>query len=579
MKPSRASVLRVVVVLSALLLCTAVFGRTRPPRGNPDKERQRAKEMDASGRWTQPDAATVVEPQWWAIFGDQELSRLIDQAIADNIDLRILTYRIDQAELGVRSARQGGLPQFSADIGGNASFASLGGLSTTTRQYDGGINVGWEADIWGKLRREKEATAAEVRATEADWRAGYLILVHEVARSYFGLRTLEEQMEIHGRALGWAKEALNVYERQLANGLITRDAVTAQSAEVLRLEREIDELQRQRDVEINNLAVLLGKMPGSLAIEPGALRNRVKLPKVDTGVSANLLERRPDVVAADERLLEAYRITEARRAARLPTLTSGGSASITGGFGNPTSFFASFLPQDLVPLPQSPDQDQRQARQGRPRGGARSLYPDGAARGAGDRERDHRRSLAPLAARHRAPAPRAARSLVERRRHPAQGRHGDAPRGAGGESIAAARRAAGAPALQFRAARYGAALQQPGRRLVSAMLKIYHVPGTRSIRVIWLCEELRIPYQTVRVDFSPEYRSSPEWRALNPVGKVPVLPSTTSRCSSPAPWSSTFSIGIGRRRSSPSAPRANTRSICSGAGSRRRLSPARSARS
>jgi NodT family efflux transporter outer membrane factor (OMF) lipoprotein len=337
------------VVLSTLLLCATALARARPPRGNPDKERQRAKEMDASGRWTRPDAATVVEPQWWGIFGDDELSRLVDQAIADNIDLRILTYRIDQAELGVRTARQGGLPQFSADIGGNASFASLGGLSTTTRQYDGGISVGWEADIWGKVRREKEATAAEVRATEADWRAGYLILVHEVARSYFGLRTLEEQMDIHRRAMGWAKEALNVYERQLANGLITRDAVTAQSAEVLRLEREIAELQRQRDVETNNLAVLLGKMPGSLAIEPGALRNRVKLPQVDTGVSANLLERRPDVVAADERLLEAYRITEARRAARLPTLTLGGSASVTGGFGNPTSFFASFLPRISFP--------------------------------------------------------------------------------------------------------------------------------------------------------------------------------------------------------------------------------------
>lgn len=359
MKPSRASVLGAVAVLSALFLCAA-SSAARPPHQKKQKEkketaadiekdRQRAAELDASGRWTRPDAATVVEPQWWRVFGDEELSQLIDRAIAGNIDLRILTYRIDQAELGVRTARQGGLPQFSADIGGNASFASLGGLSTTTRQYNGGINVGWEADIWGKVRHEKQASTAETRATEADWRAGYLILVQQVAQSYFALRTLEEQMQIHSRAVGWAKEALDVYERQLRASLITRDAVTAQSAEVLRLERELEELHRQRDIEANNLAVLLGTMPGSLAIEPGALRGRVQLPVVDTGVSANLLERRPDVVAADQRLLEAYRITEARRAARLPSITLGGSAGVSGGFGNPTSFFASFLPKISFP--------------------------------------------------------------------------------------------------------------------------------------------------------------------------------------------------------------------------------------
>src|SRR6185436_9015386 len=141
--------------------------------------------------------------------------------------------------------------------------------------------------IWGKVRHEKQASTAETRATEADWRAGYLILVQQVAQSYFVLRTLEEQMQIHSRAVGWAKEALDVYERQLRASLITRDAVTAQSAEVLRLEREMEELHRQRDIEANNLAVLLGTMPGSLAIEPGALRGRVQLPMVDTGVSAN----------------------------------------------------------------------------------------------------------------------------------------------------------------------------------------------------------------------------------------------------------------------------------------------------
>ena len=346
MSSARASLAACTLLAGALSACSGTGTGTPATTA---EAREHVQQMDRTGRWTRPDAATVVEPGWWQVFGDPQLSRLIEEAIAENIDLRILTYRIDQAELGLKTARQGGMPKFSADIGGNASFQSLGGLSRTTRQYESGVNVSWEADIWGKVRQEKAATAAEVRATEADWRAGYLFLVREVASSYFQLRMLEEQMEIHQRALGWANEALRVYERQLANRLITRDATTQQKAEVLRIEREIQELRRQREIEINNLALLLGKMPGTFTLEPGRLRDRVELPTIDTGVSANLLERRPDVVAADERLSAAYRFTEARRAARLPTLTIGVSGGASGGFGNPTTFFASFLPRISFP--------------------------------------------------------------------------------------------------------------------------------------------------------------------------------------------------------------------------------------
>ena len=331
------------------LLAACATGTTTTPETTAEA-RERVRGMDAAGRWTRPDAASVVQPEWWQVFGDPLLTDLIQQAIAENIDLRILTYRIEQAELGVKTARQGGMPKFSADIGGNASFQKLGGLSSTTREYSAGVNVSWEADIWGKLRQQRAATQGEVRASEGDWRAGYLLLVHDVAASYFQLRTLEEQAAIERRALGWANEALKVYERQLANRLITRDIPAAQQAEVLRLERELEELRRQREIEVNNLAVLLGKMPGAFALEPATLRGRVKLPVVDTGVSANLLERRPDVVAADERLSAAYRLKESRRAARLPSITIGASGGASAAsLANPVAFFGSFVPRISFP--------------------------------------------------------------------------------------------------------------------------------------------------------------------------------------------------------------------------------------
>ena len=111
------------------------------------------------------------------------------------------------------------------------------------------------------------------------------------------------------------------------------------------------------------------------------------------------------------------------------------------------------------------------------------------------------------------------------------------------------------------------------------MLKIWHAPGTRSLRVIWLCEELGITYQIERVDFSARYRASPEFRALNPVGKVPVLAiddftmfESGAMVQHILDWHRPNGARAGARR------RASTRSICSGAGSRRRPSRARSER-
>src|SRR5688572_5862587 len=118
MKSSIPSLLAAAVLLCLIAGCASSGTGTSTPPPTTVDAREDVREMDVAGRWTRPDAATVVEPEWWRVFGDDQLSALIQEAIAGNIDLRILTYRIDQAELGLRSARQGGMPQFSADIGG-----------------------------------------------------------------------------------------------------------------------------------------------------------------------------------------------------------------------------------------------------------------------------------------------------------------------------------------------------------------------------------------------------------------------------------------------------------------------------
>ena len=282
-------------------------------------------------------AADTITPGWWREFRDPYLDALVTKAIAGNVDLRILAARTQVANAQIAEARAGALPIL--DLVAGASFEKSTGQKLS-KQFNTAAVVNWEIDIWGKIEKGVQAQTAEFRATEADWRAGYLALVSGVATSYFGILQFDEQIDRQLMALDRNNRILAIYEAMFANGLAPQSQVLRQRAEVNGLTSNLLELRRLRALTQNALATLIGVPAGELKVPSGRLLDRVHLPEVPPGLPSQLLSRRPDVVAAEYRVLEAHDLTGQATLAQLPTI------NLTGRVGtavlSPADLFRSF---------------------------------------------------------------------------------------------------------------------------------------------------------------------------------------------------------------------------------------------
>jgi NodT family efflux transporter outer membrane factor (OMF) lipoprotein len=276
-------------------------------------------------------ASATISPQWWTQFGDPYLDSLVTKAIAGNFDLKILAARISVANAQIAEARAGALP--TVDIGAGASLEKTTGQKFA-KQFNLGTQVSWDIDIWGRVSKGVEAQTAEFRATEADWRAGYLQLVSSVSTTYFQILQFDEQIDQQQNALGKNKQILAIYEGMHTNGLLPATQVLRQRAEINRLTKELLELRRSRQVSENALATLLGVPAGDFKIAASRLQDRVQTPPVPAGLPLDLLARRPDIVAAEFRVLEAHNLMGQAKLAQLPSVSltgRGGTASFALG--------------------------------------------------------------------------------------------------------------------------------------------------------------------------------------------------------------------------------------------------------
>jgi NodT family efflux transporter outer membrane factor (OMF) lipoprotein len=281
-------------------------------------------------RWSGATAlspAQAISPQWWTQFGDPTLDSLVAQAIAGNFDLKILVGRIETAKAQIAESHAGALPNVDVN-GGDLLQKTLG--QPSIKQYSLGSQVSWELDLWGKVKKGVEAQTAEFHATEADWRAGYLQIVANVATTYFLILQLDEQIDQQQRALAKSQQVLSIYQIMHSNGLASNSDVARQQAEIHRLTTALLELHRSRDVTENALATLLGVPAGDFKVAPGMLQGRVHVPAVPDELPLDLLARRPDVVAAEFRVLEAHDLMGQARLAQLPTVSISGQAGVGG---------------------------------------------------------------------------------------------------------------------------------------------------------------------------------------------------------------------------------------------------------
>ncbi len=308
--------------ISALVFLGGCAQLAGPKYESPNAPNKASWKSSAS---TEVSASEAINQDWWKNFGDQDLNELIEKAISQNIDLKILTAQIGVAEAAIGQVKAAGRPSIRA--GGGKSFQRSSGQDTT-HQYAAATSLNWELDIWGKVKKGVDAQQAAISASAADYRAGYLTLVGNVSSSYFQILQFDEQIAQQKKSLSDAERIRGIFEGMLKEGMVAQTQILQQNAEIHQLQRDLLELQRNRDVTENAVATLLGIPAGELHIEKGSLSHKVKLLKVPTGIPSDLLSRRPDVVAAEYRVLQAHNLSGQARLARLP------SFGLTGRLGS-----------------------------------------------------------------------------------------------------------------------------------------------------------------------------------------------------------------------------------------------------
>lgn len=322
--------------LRCLSACVAIFLGGCASLAGPEYKRPAVPENSSwsqsqQTQWNTTLSAETIQPDWWKSFGDSYLDSLIEKALAKNIDIDILAARIELARAGIGQAKAGALPTLNAGAGVDHLSHTQSPDST---RYSLASEAAWELDIWGKIRKGVKAQKAEFKATEADWRAGYLTLVSDVATTYFRIRQFDELTDQQNQTLTRNRQVLSIYDAMFREGLIPRTQLLQQQAEIDRLETDLLEIQRQRKLAENALATLLGQAADSISVPKADLRSSVHSIDVPIGLPSQLLARRPDILAAEYRVLQSHNLAGQARLARLPSISlsgRGGTAAFSLG--------------------------------------------------------------------------------------------------------------------------------------------------------------------------------------------------------------------------------------------------------
>lgn len=259
------------------------------------------------GAETASDPASLADLAWWDVFQDPVLRELVTEAIGKNLDLRVATARVEQASAQLGVSRSELVPQVGYEGGFERArvsddVAPTPGASRTANLFAGALNLVWEIDVWGRIRRASEAARDELLAEEAFRRGVLLSLVSSVAQGFLELRELDLELAIAQRTAIAFSETRDLFQRQFEGGVASKLEVQRAEAALAETEAQIPELERQIVAVENALSVLLGRPPGP--IPRGAeLEHLPEPPGVPAGLPSTLLVRRPDLVEAESRLM------------------------------------------------------------------------------------------------------------------------------------------------------------------------------------------------------------------------------------------------------------------------------------
>jgi multidrug efflux system outer membrane protein len=325
------------IILMLLVGCTLGPNYKRPKIDTPSAYR---------GSDQQTAGDSLGDEKWWTVYQDRELQQLIRTALAENYDVRIAATRVLEAQslLGITRADQ--FPTITAGAAGNNQRIprTIQAPAVNTSAIAANLSLFWELDFWGKFRRSTEAARADLLATEWGQRAVMTSLISNVATAYFQLRELDLELEISKQTLSTREESLRLVKVRAQGGVTSMIDVRQSEQLVYFAAASIPDLERRIEQQENFISILLGRNPGPIVRGRPLVENVIPA-VVPAGLPSALLERRPDIQAAEQLLVAANARIGVAKAAYFPQIALTGlggyqSSALTSLFSGPAGFWS-----------------------------------------------------------------------------------------------------------------------------------------------------------------------------------------------------------------------------------------------
>jgi multidrug efflux system outer membrane protein len=311
--------------------------------------------LELPAAWKDSAPRFAEDGRWWRIYDDSILDSLVDESLAGNADLVIAAARVDEARALVGEAESGFFP--TVDARGSATrqqnsqrtATAFPGVPTRFTDYRATLNVSYEVDLFGRLRAGARAARAELEASEAARDTVRLALAAQVAKSYYTLRALDEQIELTKTTLNLRENTLALQKKRFDGGVISEFEYRQIEAEAAAARAQLPPLERDREREEAALALLLGRSPRQVFEEKIARKDSAEekptAPVLPSGVPSELLLRRADLVEAERRLAAADARIAAARAEMFPSIVltgalGGESAALSNLFTGPAGIWS-----------------------------------------------------------------------------------------------------------------------------------------------------------------------------------------------------------------------------------------------
>jgi NodT family efflux transporter outer membrane factor (OMF) lipoprotein len=324
------------VALASLLVGGCMVG---PTYTKPSEPLTPAYKKTDGWKVAQPGDA-LPRGSWWAVFGDPDLSGLEAQILAANQDLKVAEARLREARALVRFNRAALFPTISAGVGASSIRESANRPFVTPNVNTGSsgdlltsLDLSYEIDLWGRVRRTVAAARLEAQASAADLETARLSLQAELAFDYFELRAADAQKQLLDETVKAYEAALRLTANRYQGGAAPKSDVAQAQTQLDTTRAQATDVTVQRAQLEHAIAILIGQPPAAFSLPPRPLDSRP--PVIPVGVPSQLLERRPDIAAAERRVAEANERIGIAKAAYYPTVMLNASVGFEGSsFGN-----------------------------------------------------------------------------------------------------------------------------------------------------------------------------------------------------------------------------------------------------